>query len=138
MAQGTDEDGRGAAPSPEELRGEMKRTRRILSRKLSILKQRMLWASNSSTESERIDMPANTTKSKRSKRSTTRKKSAKGTSSVVTEKVKKVIGTVLTAAAAGAVKGAVKEVIPPVEKAAGITEERMEEQERRKRTNRQK
>jgi hypothetical protein len=32
----------------------------------------------------------------------------------------------------------VKEIIPPVEKAAGITEERSEEQEQREETNHQK
>jgi hypothetical protein len=176
MAQETDEDRRGAAPSPEELRDEMERTRRILSRKLGILKERLLGAPKSSTEPERRNMPAkkasdkstnsrkrparksatnrsttSTTKRKRSasgnKRSTTSaakgrkgaggKKSSKGTSRVVAGKVKKVIGNVLTAAAAGAVEGAVKEVIPPVEKVAGITEEGGEEQERREKTNRQ-
>jgi hypothetical protein len=177
MAQERDEDRIGAAPSPEELRDEMKRTRRILSRKLGILKERLLGASSSSTEPERRNMPAkkasgkstksrkqsaqksatnrsttSTTKSKRSasgsKRSTTSaakgrkgaegKKSSKRASSVVARKAKKVIGNVLTAAAAGAVKGAVKEIIPPVEKAAGITEERLEEQEQREETNHQK
>jgi hypothetical protein len=34
-----------------------------------------------------------------------------------------VVGDVLSAAVTGAVKGAVSEAIPPIEKAAGITEE---------------
>ncbi|HKR00448.1 MAG TPA: hypothetical protein VJT09_07230 [Pyrinomonadaceae bacterium] len=33
------------------------------------------------------------------------------------------VGDVLSAAASGAIKGAVEEAIPPIEKAAGITEE---------------
>jgi hypothetical protein len=46
--------------------------------------------------------------------------------------VKTVVSNVLSAAAAGALKGAVQEVIPPMEKAAGITEADKKAQEGKK------
>jgi hypothetical protein len=175
MAQETDDDRLGLAPPPEELREGMKRTRQSLAKKLRILKERLLEASDSSTKTERRNMPAkkaggksttsrkqsarksaanrsttSMTKNKRSssgkKSSTTSrakgrkgaggKKASKRTSTGVTRKVKKMMGEVLTAAAAGAVKGAVKGAIEPVRKAAGITEERPEGEERREEKNR--
>jgi hypothetical protein len=175
MAQETDDDRLGLAPSPEGLREGMKQTRQSLAEKLRILKERLVEASDSSTKTERRNMPAkkaggksttsrkqsarksaadrtttSTTKNKRSssgkKSSTTSgakgrkgasgKKASKRTPTGVTRKVKKVMGEVLTAAAAGALKGALKGAIAPVKKAAGIPEERPEGEERREEKNR--
>ena len=77
-----------------------------------------------------------TGKTKRSARKSTRKKSAaKGAqptslkkkvrrlSPGVVKSMKDMAGAVMAAAAAGALKGAVTAVLPPVRKAAGVTEE---------------
>lgn len=82
-----------------------------------------------------------TGKTKRSARKSTRKKSAAGAqrtkatspkktarrrSPGVVKSMKEMAGAVMAAAAAGALKGAVTAVLPPVRKAAGITEESRE------------
>jgi hypothetical protein len=54
---------------------------------------------------------------------TSSKKTAKRRSLGVVKSMKDVAGAVMAAAAAGALKGAVTAVLPPVKKAAGITEE---------------
>ena len=79
-----------------------------------------------------------TGKTKRSERKSTRKKSAAGAqrtkatspkktvrrrSPGVVKTMKDMAGAVVAAAAAGALKGAVTAVLPPVRKAAGVTEE---------------
>ena len=150
MAQGTGDDRLDAAPSPEELKGRMKETRRALTEKLDALKERVLGIPSSATGRGGKNVPAKKA-SGRSKASTAKagkkgsarkaaakksaasgakgkkgagsKKTAKRTSLKVGKKVKKVVGDVLTAAAAGAVKGAVTAAIPPVKEAAGVTEE---------------
>ena len=84
-------------------------------------------------------------KTKRSARKSTRKKSAaKGAqrtqptspkkalrrrSPGVVKTMKDMAGAVMAAAAAGALKGAVTAVLPPVRKAAGVTEESRETRE---------
>jgi hypothetical protein len=83
-----------------------------------------------------------TDKTKRSARKSTRKKSAaegaqrtqptspkktaRRRSPGVVKSMKDMAGAVMAAAAAGALKGAVTAVLPPVRKAAGITEESRE------------
>lgn len=47
-------------------------------------------------------------------------KSAAKTKSLIPPKVKKVAGAILSAAAAGALKGAIEEAVPQVEKATGV------------------
>jgi hypothetical protein len=59
---------------------------------------------------------------------TSPKKTAKRRSLGVVKSMKDVAGAVMAAAAAGALKGAVTAVLPPVKKAAGVTEESRETQ----------
>lgn len=53
------------------------------------------------------------------KKSTAKKSSGKG-KSLIPDGAKKAVGSILSAAAAGALKGAVEELVPQVEKAAGV------------------
>jgi hypothetical protein len=64
----------------------------------------------------------------RSTQPTSPKKTAKRRSLGVVKSMKDVAGAVMAAAAAGALKGAVTAVLPPVKKAAGVTEESRETQ----------
>ena len=59
---------------------------------------------------------------------TSPKKTARRRSVGVVKSMKDVAGAVMAAAAAGALKGAVTAVLPPVKKAAGVTEESRETQ----------
>ncbi len=60
------------------------------------------------------------------------KKSGKRRGSSASSTLKTVVGQVLAAAAVGAVKGAVVEAIPTIEKAAGVTETDKKEQQGKK------
>jgi hypothetical protein len=59
---------------------------------------------------------------------TSPKKTGKRRSLGLVKSMKDVAGAVMAAAAAGALKGAVTAVLPPVKKAAGVTEESRETQ----------
>jgi hypothetical protein len=134
MAQGTDKPG-GEVTEAASLRADMARTRAALTRKLGALKERILGPDSAPKEEGRRAMATKrrrTTKSKSAgrgksaasaktaKRTTAKKKPPKGktasrrrTARGRKSAVQKVLGDMLTGAAAGAVRGAAEAVLPP-------------------------